>query len=103
MRWTCLLLSVFLLTSSALPQDRRVDCRELVLYNGHITTMDSRGSTASAIVIRDDRIALVSNGTGIPAHSACANLIDLKGHRVIPGLVDTHVHLSYATDRPGYA
>ncbi len=65
--------------------------------------MDARGSTASSIVIRDDRISLVSNAAGIPSHSSCAKVVDLKGHRVVPGLVDTHVHFSYAVDRPGYA
>src|SRR5690349_11601296 len=103
MKWlSAFFLAVVLSSSSALPQDRAVDCRELVLHNGRITTMDARGTTASAIVIRDDRIALVSTAASIPTHSPCAKVIDLKGRRVIPGLIDTHVHLSYFAGRPGY-
>src|SRR5713226_3468823 len=95
-------LSLVLSASSARPQDRAGDCRELVLHNGRVTTMDARGTTASAIVIRDDRIALVSTAAGIPPHSPCAKVVDLKGRRVIPGMIDTHDHVSYFAARPGY-
>ena len=77
-------------------------CRELVLYGGKIVTMDPRSTTASSIVIRDDRVAAVSTGGGIPAHSPCARVINLRGHLVIPGMIDTHDHPSYFTARPGY-
>src|SRR5262245_13955075 len=95
-------LAAILSASSALPQDRAGDCREMVLYNGRVTTMDPRGTTASAIVIRDDRITLVSSTAGIPPHSSCAKVVDLAGRRVIPGLIDTHDHVSYSAARPGY-
>ena len=88
-------------SSPALPQTGAGDCRELVLHNGRITTMDARGTTASAMVIRDDRITVVSSAAGIPAHSACAKVIDLQGRRVSPGMIDTHVHVSYFAWRPG--
>jgi predicted amidohydrolase YtcJ len=64
--------------------------------------MDARGTTASAIVIRDDRITLVSTAAGVPPHSACAKVVDLQGRRVIPGMIDTHDHISYFAARPGY-
>src|SRR5262249_37638898 len=95
-------LATILCASFALPQDRAGDCRELVLYNGRVTTMDARATTASAIVIRDDRIILVSTTAGIPPHSSCAKVVDLAGRRVIPGLIDTHDHVSYSAARPGY-
>src|SRR5262245_5667122 len=96
------ILAAVLSSSAVLPQDRAGDCRELVLHNGRVTTMDARGTTASAIVIRDDRIALVSTTAGIPPHSSCAKVVDLAGRRVIPGLIDTHDHVSYSAARPGY-
>jgi predicted amidohydrolase YtcJ len=103
MKWlSVFFLALVLCLASALPQERAVDCREMVLHNGRIMTMDARGTTASAIVIRDDRIALVSTAAGIPTHRACAKIVDLKGRRVIPGLIDTHVHVSYFAGRPGY-
>jgi predicted amidohydrolase YtcJ len=77
-------------------------CRELVLHGGRIATMDARSTIASSIVIRDDRIVAVSTTAGVPPHSACARMINLRGRRVIPGMIDTHDHPSYFTLRPGY-
>jgi hypothetical protein len=106
MKWLLTSISVLAAVfsaSSVLPQDRAADCRELVLHNGRVTTMDARGTTASSIVIRDDRIALVSTAAGVPAHSPCAKVVDLQGRRVIPGMIDTHDHVSFYSTRPGYA
>src|SRR5262245_52776080 len=105
MKWllaSVAVLAAVLSASSMLPQDRTGDCRELVLHNGRVTTMDARGTTASAMVIRDDRIALVSTAAGVPPHSPCAKVVDLQGRRVIPGLIDTHDHVSFFSTRPGY-
>ena len=52
--------------------------------------------------VRDDRIVAVSTGAGIPPHSPCARVINLRGRLVIPGMIDTHDHVSYFTARPGY-
>jgi predicted amidohydrolase YtcJ len=78
------------------------DCRQLVLYNGRISTMETANETASSVVIDGDRIAAVSDGRGIPKHEACAKLIDLRGRRVIPGLIDGHNHFVVASQRPGH-
>lgn len=63
--------------------------------------MNARGAMASSMVIRDDRIASVSMADAVPPHSPCARVIDLRGRRVIPGMIDTHDHPSYFTARPG--
>ena len=42
---------------------------------------------------RGDRIAAVGTANGIPAHDACAALIDLRGRTVVPGLIDSHNHI----------
>jgi predicted amidohydrolase YtcJ len=78
------------------------DCRELVLHNGRISTLDQRDTVATSVVIRDGRFAAVGTGREIPAHSSCAPLIDLRGHRVVPGLVDNHSHIVSLGLRPGY-
>ena len=78
------------------------DCRELVLHNGRISTLDQRDTVASSVVIRDGRFATVGTGREIPTHSNCAPLIDLRGHRVVPGLIDNHSHIVSLGLRPGY-
>lgn len=77
-------------------------CRQTVLYNGKISTMDARLSTARSIVIDGDRIAAVGMRAGIPPHESCARLIDLKGRRVVPGLIDSHNHIVQVSLRPGH-
>lgn len=76
-------------------------CRELVLYNGAITTMDSSNETASSVVAECDKITAVVFERGIPKHAPNARLIDLEGRRMIPGLIDSHNHFVVASLRPG--
>ncbi|WP_374590833.1 amidohydrolase family protein [Novosphingobium sp.] len=52
---------------------------------------------ATTIVVQDGRIAALHDGF-LPA-PAGARVIDLKGRAVLPGLVDSHTHLS--SDRAG--
>lgn len=96
------ILLAALSATPAFAQTRDTACGEIVLHNGRITTMSARDTTASAVVIRGDRIAAVATAPGIPPHSPCATVIDLRGRRVVPGMIDTHDHPSYFTARPGY-
>jgi predicted amidohydrolase YtcJ len=75
---------------------------ETILYNGKITTMDAKNSEARSVTLRGDRIVSVGSGTGVPQHERCAQLIDLKGRRVIPGLIDSHNHIVQVALRPGH-
>jgi imidazolonepropionase-like amidohydrolase len=64
----------------------------------HVTVIDGTGAPArpdQTIVLRDGTIAQVGSSTATPP-PAEAVLLDLTGRYVIPGLIDTHVHL--ATD-----
>jgi predicted amidohydrolase YtcJ len=95
-------LLAVLLPGQASAQVRDGACREIVLHNGKFATVDARGTMASSVVIRGDRIDTVSTAAGIPPHSPCATVIDLRGRLVIPGLIDTHNHPSYFSARPGH-
>src|SRR5690242_15788633 len=69
------------------------------LVNGRFLTMDGRNSVASALAIRDGRIARV----GHPAElGPCGRTLNLKGATVIPGLIDTHVHFLRCGQNPGH-
>ena len=49
----------------------------------------------SSIIVEDGRIAAIHADALPTATSDAANQIDLKGAFLMPGLVDTHVHLSF--------
>jgi predicted amidohydrolase YtcJ len=100
-RITLLFVAALSIALPVLAQSRD-DCREMVLHNGKIATMDARGTTATSVTIRDDRIVAVGTGRGIPPHSSCATVIDLRGRAVLPGLIDSHDHIVQLTLRPGH-
>lgn len=77
-------------------------CDEIVLHNGKIVTMDPRGTIATSVTVRSGRIAAVATARGIPRHSDCARLIDLRGRTVVPGLIDNHAHIVAVGLRPGH-
>lgn len=65
----------------------------LVLFNAQIYTVDDRRPTASALAVRDGRIAAV--GPKQDALTACPNAprIDVEGRTIVPGFIDAHAHL----------
>lgn len=90
-------------TAAAKPQGvagpargRRVDV-DLVLTNGKF--VDHRGVVAAAMTIRNGRIARVGPS---PSRSPDAQVVDLGGRTVVPGLFDAHVHYTRAGVNPGY-
>jgi predicted amidohydrolase YtcJ len=63
---------------------------DLLLHNANIITLDDERPRAHAILIRDGRIAALDDA--IPAE-VDVQRIDLGGATVVPGLIDSHVHL----------
>src|SRR5258708_4995871 len=67
---------------------------DLILINGKITTLDQQNPQAQAIAVRDGRFQAVGDEREIMAHAGAGTLrIDLNGRRVIPGLIDSHMHV----------
>ncbi|WP_109111184.1 amidohydrolase [Azospirillum sp. TSO35-2] len=67
---------------------------DLILTNAKVTTLDRENPLASSIAIRDGRFLAV--GTEAETRAAAApdaRVIDAKGRRVIPGLIDSHMHI----------
>ena len=63
---------------------------DLVLQNGRITTFDPTHPEAMSVAIKDGKIAGVDDPFERGPNTI---VIDLKGHRVIPGLNDSHLHV----------
>ncbi len=65
---------------------------DLILHNGHITTLDPNYPEATNVAIKDGRIVGVDDAESYE-RGQNTKVIDLKGRRVIPGLNDSHLHV----------
>jgi predicted amidohydrolase YtcJ len=67
---------------------------DLILYRGGITTLDARNPQASAVAITAGRFSAVGSDADImPLAGPSTRKIDLMGRRVLPGLIDNHLHI----------
>ncbi len=66
---------------------------DLLFVNGKFYTQDPAYPAISALAIRDGRFLAVGSDDEIrPLAGPGTCVIDLEGHRVLPGLADSHVH-----------
>ncbi|HEY1234950.1 MAG TPA: amidohydrolase [Candidatus Binatia bacterium] len=67
----------------------------LILFNGKIRSFDRHGSIHEAVACAGSRIACTGGSDDMRRLAGPeTKVIDLKGRTAIPGLTDTHVHLS---------
>jgi predicted amidohydrolase YtcJ len=67
----------------------------MILYNGNIRTFASDHSTCEALACAGSRIVATGNSDDMRRLAGPdTEMIDLRGRTAIPGLTDTHVHLS---------
>lgn len=67
---------------------------DTIFYNGNITTLDKNNPEAKAIAVTGGIITAVGSDKDMMTLAGeTTKLIDLKDHRVIPGLNDSHLHL----------
>ncbi|GIF71440.1 amidohydrolase [Asanoa siamensis] len=84
--------------------DRTTPRGDLVLHNGKIRTFDDRGRTVAGVAISEGRIVGVGGSLGqlkrlVPGRPT---VVDLRGHTVVPGMIEPHVHFVSLAIRPGY-
>ena len=66
---------------------------DLVLVNARVTTLDRSQPEADAVAIRDGRFLAVGSERDVRAAAPQATVIDAGGRRLIPGLIDSHIHV----------
>jgi predicted amidohydrolase YtcJ len=68
---------------------------DLILFNGRIRTFDAAASVCEALACSGARIVTTGNSDDMRNLAGPdTRMIDLDGRTAIPGLTDTHVHLS---------
>src|SRR5262245_29664820 len=67
---------------------------DLILTNANLITLNPRLRRATALAIRGERILAVGDDRGITAlASPHTRRIDLAGKTVVPGFIDSHIHM----------
>jgi predicted amidohydrolase YtcJ len=67
---------------------------DLILFNGKVAPLDRQKPNAEAVAVKDGRFTAVGSDREIMVLAGTdTTRIDLKGRRVIPGLIDSHMHI----------
>jgi predicted amidohydrolase YtcJ len=67
---------------------------ELILHNGRFTTLDPTNPMADAVAVRHGRFTHVGRAKDIlPLAGGGTRIIEMAGRRVLPGLIDNHLHI----------
>ena len=78
----------------ATPESFAMTQNDLILTNAKVTTLDRENPQAQAVAIRDGKFLAVGTEQDVRAAAAPdARVIDAGGRRLIPGLIDSHIHV----------
>jgi predicted amidohydrolase YtcJ len=67
---------------------------DTILVNGRFTTFDRGNPDPQAVAITGGRFSAVGDERDIRAlQGPETTVIDLRGRRIIPGLIDSHMHI----------
>lgn len=67
---------------------------DLVLINARVTTLDRSNPQAQAVAVKDGKVLLAGSMAEVMALAGpTTQTIDAGGRRVIPGLIDSHMHI----------
>ena len=73
-----------------------------LFYNGEVITADKAGSVHQAILIENDKIAYVgSTQKALKYLDEETETVDLGGCAIVPGFIDSHIHMAVAEGKSG--
>ncbi|PSJ40654.1 amidohydrolase [Allosphingosinicella deserti] len=83
-----------LLTNPIAARAGRTPLNDTIIVNASITTLDREQPEAQALAIRDGKFLAVGSEAEIRAAAGPgATVIDAGGRRLVPGLIDSHIHV----------
>lgn len=72
----------------------------LLLKNATIRSMAKAGTFDGSVLIKDGKIAEVSNVITLPESATCET-IDVRHHLLMPGLIEAHCHMGITEEKKG--
>src|SRR5262245_33464727 len=69
---------------------------QVLFTNAHLIDGTGRALPDATVVVAGEKIQSVHAGDGFEADDQPAQVLDLQGRTLLPGLILAHVHLSYS-------
>jgi len=67
---------------------------DMILHRGLFATLDRSNPAATAVAIKEGRFVAVGREEDVlPLAGPATRIIDLRGRRALPGLIDNHLHI----------
>jgi predicted amidohydrolase YtcJ len=90
-----LLLNLALTATAVIaPARAQAQSADTILVNGKVVTLDGKSSVVQGIAIRDGKILDVGTNEDVRKRAdQRTRVIDVGGRTVIPGLMDSHIHM----------
>ena len=71
-----------------------------IYHGGYIVTIDDAQPTAEALAVEGGKITAVGSlDEAKKAAGSAPQMIDLNGHTLLPGFIDSHSHLSLMAEK----
>ncbi|MBP8232288.1 MAG: amidohydrolase [Rhizorhabdus sp.] len=67
--------------------------QDIIVTNARIATLDRTNPAAEAVAMRDGKFLAVGSEAEVRAAAPGAKIIDARGRRLVPGLIDSHIHV----------
>jgi predicted amidohydrolase YtcJ len=75
-------------------EGKSMNIPSLIIRNAKITTLDKRNPEAQAVAIANGKFLKVGRSEDVMRLATkTTTIIDARGHRIIPGLIDSHIHI----------
>lgn len=90
-----LIVALLSLASFGASPGTAAEAADIVFKNGNIYTVNERKPRAEAVAVKAGKIIFVGSNRDAKAYEGKGTrVVDLKGNTVVPGLTDSHYHLS---------
>lgn len=83
---------ILLLTLSQISCNQMKKEADLIVYNGHVYTVDDAFTTTEAFVVKDGMILETGTNQQIMKTYQADHMLDVDGRAVYPGFIDGHCH-----------
>ncbi|PCJ46896.1 MAG: hypothetical protein COA74_12635 [Gammaproteobacteria bacterium] len=84
---------LLLMTAELMAAEIRTDHDDLIIFGGKVITLDPKNPTAKAMLVSHGIIKALGTLDDLMIISPAAKKLNLQGKTLMPGFIDSHVHV----------